>query len=536
MTSGTRAAAAGYWRPGPAATAATARGGVYDIRKSVVIVAGDGIDAVTGGDFTADRDDDACCEVVGLLPATPPELLGHSSFRAAHGVELAYVAGEMANGIATTAMVAAMARAGMLGFFGAAGLEPAAVRRAVRELTAALGEDRSWGASLIHSPNHPRLERDITGLYLREQVRRVCASAFMDLTSNVVRYAASGLHVDRAGRIVRPNHLFAKVSRPEVARHFMAPAPDGVLSGLVAENLLTAREAELARRVPIAADITVEADSGGHTDNGSLMVLIPAMTAQRDDAVVEHGYPDRIRIGAAGGLGTPESIAAAFALGADYVLTGSVNQSAVESGLSDEAKTMLATADLADVAMAPAGDMLELGAQVQVLRRGTMFAVRATRLAELYRTHAALEELPKPVVAKLERDVFRAPLHEIWHTVQQYWTVRDPSQLVRAEQDPRHRMALMFRWYLGNATRWAITGDPDRRTDYQVWCGPAMGAFNRWAAGTFLAALPNRHVAQIALNLMEGAAVATRRSQLRTHGVDVSGRAARFVPHPFAVR
>ena len=66
-------------------------------------------------------------------------------------------------------------------------------------------------------------------------------------------------------------------------------------------------------------------------------------------------------------------MAAAFALGAAYVLTGSVNQLAVESGLSDDASAMLAQADLADVMMAPAADMFELGVKVQVLRRGTMF-------------------------------------------------------------------------------------------------------------------------------------------------------------------
>ena len=36
----------------------------------------------------------------------------------------------------------------------------------------------------------------------------------------------------------------------------------------------------------------------------------------------DYGYARPIRVGAAGGLGTPESVASAFALGAAYVLTG----------------------------------------------------------------------------------------------------------------------------------------------------------------------------------------------------------------------
>ena len=39
----------------------------------------------------------------------------------------------------------------------------------------------------------------------------------------------------------------------------------------------------------------------------------------------------------------------------------------VESGLSDDGKEMLAEADIADVTMAPAADMFELGVKVQVL-------------------------------------------------------------------------------------------------------------------------------------------------------------------------
>jgi hypothetical protein len=51
--------------------------------------------------------------------------------------------------------------------------------------------------------------------------------------------------------------------------------------------------------------------------------------------------------------------------------------------------------------------------------------------------------------------------------------------------------------------------------DYQVWCGPAMGAFNEWAAGSFLAAPEQRRVATVARNLLFGAALLTRANILR---------------------
>ncbi|MEV6166178.1 PfaD family polyunsaturated fatty acid/polyketide biosynthesis protein [Streptomyces sp. NPDC052052] len=472
--------------------------------------------------------------VLGTLPPMYPEWLGGRTFCEAHDVRFPYVAGEMANGIATTRMVTAMARAEMLGFFGAGGLAYADVERAVHGLADELRSRSNWGVNLIHSPAEPALEFRVAELLLRCGVPRVSASAFMELTPAVVLCSARGLHRGADGTIVRRTRMLAKVSRPEVAERFLSPAPAALLDQLVARGRLTSQEAGLAALVPVAEDITVEADSGGHTDNRPLSALLPRIALLRDTLCRRFGYRAPARIGAAGGLGTPAAVAAAFALGASYVVTGSVNQTATEAGLSDEAKAMLCEADVADVAMAPAADMFELGVTLQVLSRGTMFAQRAGRLQAAYRAHGSLEEIPPAVRAAIERDVLRASFDEVWLRTRTFWERRDPSEITRAEADPKHRMALVFRWYLGSSSRWAITGEAARRTDYQIWCGPATGAFNRWAAGTFLAEPANRSVVQIALNLLEGAAVLTRAHQLRTYGVPLPSDAFTYTPRGLA--
>jgi PfaD family protein len=180
--------------------------------------------------------------------------------------------------------------------------------------------------------------------------------------------------------------------------------------------------------------------------------------------------------------------------------------------------------------MAAAADMFELGVKLQVLKRGTMFAARANGLYELYRTYESLEALPPDVRAKLEARLLGAPLEAVWRETEQFWSVRDPAQLARAAVDPKHRMALVFRWYLGKSSRWAISGEPQRRADYQIWCGPAMGAFNAWVKGSFLEEPAARTVAQIALNLLEGAVVVARAQQLRSFGVPVPAAALGFRP------
>jgi PfaD family protein len=217
-------------------------------------------------------------------------------------------------------------------------------------------------------------------------------------------------------------------------------------------------------------------------------------------------------------------------MGAAYVLTGSINQACVESGSSDSVREMLAQAEQADVIMAPAADMFEMGVKVQVLKRGTMFAMRAAKLYELYRAHGSLEEMPASERAQLEKNLFRAPITEIWAQTRDFWLGRDPAQVERAEKEPRHRMALVFRWYLGLSSRWANAGEPARKVDYQVWCGPAMGAFNEWAKGSFLEQPRNRKVVTVARNLLYGACVLTRLHVLRCQGATVPAEWTRVAP------
>ncbi len=467
------------------------------------------------------------------VPALGPEALGDPEFRREHGVRYAYATGSMANGIASVELVEAGARAGLLSFFGAAGLSLERVEAAVERLRDSLGE-RPHGFNLIHSPSDPALESALAELYLRRGVRLVEASAFMDLTPAIVRYRLSGLRRAPDGRVAAPNKVVAKVSRAEVAEKFLRPAPESLRRELAAAGLITADEAELGAEVPMAQDVTVEADSGGHTDNRPLVTLLPSIVDLRDRLQAESPLREPARVGAAGGIAAPAAAAATYLMGAAYVMTGSVNQACVESGTSEATRRLLAQAGPADTAMAPAADMFEMGVKVQVLKRGTMFAMRAAKLYELYRAHDSIEALPAEARRQIERDMFRESLDAAWEKTRAFFLTRDPSQVERAERQPKHKLALVFRAYLGQASRWANAGAPDRALDYQIWCGPAMGAFNDWARGSFLAEPRERRVALVARNILYGAAVLTRAHALRALGVRVPPSAARVEPLPEA--
>lgn len=525
----------GFWAAGPspaAFTQAELLAVAERCREACFVVVGpDGRRGVGFGGALGSNTPGAL-PVLAALPGLYPEWLGDRSFTEVHHLRFPYCTGAMANGIATAEVVIEAAKIGGLGFFGAAGLLPDRIRPNLAKIKAALPEDASWGANLIHSPQEPGLEAAVTELYLKEGVRRIEASAFMGLTPALVRYAYSGVWRDPQGNLHRRNHVFAKVSRPEVARRFLEPAPAELLRGLVDAGQLTALEAELAAQLPVAEDLTAEADSGGHTDNQALPALLPTLLGQRDRLAHERGYRRPIRIGAAGGLGTPASVAAAFGMGAAYVLTGSVNQACVESGLAADGKRLLAEAKLGDFVMAPAADMFEMGVKVQVLQRGTLFASRAKKLYELYLSHPSLAALGAADKQRLEQDILRTTVDQAWADTARYWQARDPREVEKAERDPKHQMALVFRSYLGQSSRWAIAGEPSRKADFQIWCGPAMGAFNAWTAGTFLAGPERRTVGQVALNLLEGAAVLTRAQLLRSAGVPLPSAAFDFRPRP----
>jgi trans-AT polyketide synthase/acyltransferase/oxidoreductase domain-containing protein len=435
-----------------------------------------------------------------------PESLGSAAFRAEYGIRYAYLAGAMYRGIASVPLVVQLARAGLMGFFGAGGLSPDEVDGAIRTIRAELGPDGRFGMNLLASPDHPAAERQAVDLYLRHDIRFVEAASYTAVTPELVRFRFSGAYRDLRGAARAARHVLAKVSRPEVAAAFMSPPPDAMLRRLVADGLLSGAEADAARQLPVAADLCVEADSGGHTDAGNPYALMPGMLRLRADMTAAHGYREPLRLGAAGGIGSPQAAAAAFVLGADFVLTGSVNQCSPEAGTSDAVKDMLADLDVQDTAYAPAGDMFELGARVQVARKGTLFAARGNKLYQLYRQLGSLDQLDAATRETLEQRYFRQSLEQVWEQAQDRLRGQRGEELARAEREPRAKMALVFRSYFARSTMLAMAGVAGEKVNYQVHCGPAQGAFNRVVAGSDLEPWSSRHVDAIAELIMAGAA------------------------------
>lgn len=484
---------------------------------------------VTHGGYPYDESKTMPMELLVAVPPVSIQQLGAPDFLSTHGVNSAYAAGAMANGIASEELVIALGKAKVLSSFGAGGLSPSRVEEAIHRIQQALPEG-PYAFNLLHSPSEPAIERKAVDMYLQHEVRTVEASAFLDMTPNIVYYRASGLSRNANNQIEIKNKIIAKISRREVAAKFLQPAPDSMLRLLVEQGLITEVQAALAGKIPVADDITVEADSGGHTDNRPLVCLLPSILALRDEMQEQYGYDRPVRVGVAGGIGTPQSALAAFMMGAAYVVTGSVNQSCVEAGSSLHTKALLAQAEVSDVMMAPAADMFEMGVRLQVLKRGTLFPMRAQKLFELYRNYESIESIPAQEREQVEKQIFRRSLDSVWEDTVNYLSRRNPEKIAKARNNPKLKMALIFRWYLGLASRWSNSGEKGREIDYQIWCGPAMGAFNDWVRGSYLDAPNNRKVVDVAHHMMTGAAYLHRIYSLKMQGLHMPAHFNQYHP------
>jgi trans-AT polyketide synthase/acyltransferase/oxidoreductase domain-containing protein len=97
-----------------------------------------------------------------------------------------------------------------------------------------------------------------------------------------------------------------------------------------------------------------------------------------------------------------------------------------------------------------------------------------------------------------------------------------PGEIDKADRNPKHKMALVFRWYFIHTMNLALQGKQDRRVDFQVHCGPSLGAFNQWVRGTELEDWRRRHADQIGEQLIQETADLLNRRFQTFHALAMS--------------
>ncbi len=433
--------------------------------------------------------------------------LGDAEFRQQYGLRHAYVAGGSAAGFRSLDFVAALTAAGCLTFLDSVA-EGRDVDSEIQELRRRIGAHAVFGLTLKDDPLLPRRqlgrEEHRVDAALRNRVRCLEVAGYHRITPALVRYRFQGAHRGPDGQPTAVNHLLALVSRTSTAESFLAKAPKKIVAALVEQGKLSAEEAEVASHLPMSGDICVLA---GTSEGPDLATLLPATRKLRDQAMIVEGYPRRIRVGAGGAIGTPEAVASAFFLGADFIHTSSVHLCSPEAALSPAAKDLLGLLEAGDTVSAPSPTLFSLGGRGSVVKKGSFFAPRAQRLYELFRFYDSLDAIEPAQREKIETTYFKRSFESIWESLERELP---PEEL---PVDEKTRMALVFRWYLEESLVWAREGVSRQKVNFQIPCDESLAAFHLYAADAGLADPSRRSAAEIAEILMrEGAAFLSRRA------------------------
>ena len=465
--------------------------------------------------------------ICAMLPPQNLSDLGNKNFQEVHGVKYSYCVAPFEREVCSPKLVAELAQQGILGFCPVEYMDTHQVNETLTKLRS-LSNGKPYGVGYKYHPHHPDLEEHMLELFVSADVPRLFLSHYVQATKAMVHYRLTGLTANDKG-VPQPKHqLFIRVPHTGLAEYFAQPAPQDLIDALVTEGRLTEEEGLLGSKLPLSQDIIVDGDvsrTGGKQD---IVSLFPALRHSLRRAKI--GRSVEVRVGVAGELATPEAINAAFKMGADFVVTGSVNGLTIEAGGSQARKELLAKAKPEDFVSAPSFEYLDADYRVRVTKFGTMFATKANRMEELYRATDSLDGLTHEGLKFLEQKVFQCSLVEAYDKAEPFLRQWWPNLVEQATTSPKVRASLLLKWFLFESNQWAIDGVQGRQMDYQVRGDGAVGSFNLWRENTEFNDISKISVVQLALNLLKGAAVISRMQVLKEHGVPVPKEAIFWKP------
>lgn len=425
--------------------------------------------------------------------------LGSQEFKKTYNLDYPYYTGGMYRGISSARLVIKMGKAKMLSFLGTYRMGLNKVEKALDTIQEGLNDGEPYGCNISYSFFDPVETEVLLELCISRGVKVIEISGFLQLTPALVKYRLKGIHTNGKGVVIHPRRIIAKIRNPETADLFLSPPHESLVKKLIDEGQLTPEEGAVRAKIPMADDLCILPDSGWRTDGGSMISLFPIIQSKRDEFERKYKYKKHIHAGIAGGIGSPQAVGIAFLLGADFISTGSINQCTIESELSDDAKILLQNAGVRDTEYIPDFELFEMGVKSQVLKKGVFFPARANAIFNLYKQYNSLDEFNREVRIKLETKYFKNNFDEIFKQVK----ILFPSDKIKkAEKKSKYRMLLTFKWYLDYTARLPITLENKDRMNYQIQCGPALGALNSFLKGTDREPWYNRNVDELALILL----------------------------------
>ncbi len=350
---------------------------------------------------------------------------------------------------------------GMLGFASTAWSSRDRLNRLMDEMAEL---KHPWGVEWFHNSWQNEAQRMTRMEEIAGKAPAILVRSCPAPSPEVVLARLRGITENRASKV------FVRVSLPETAALFSQPAPQSMVEELLKSARLTEAEAQRASSIPLATHIVVD----GGAESRDLMTLLPAIRR------VCKG--DRIRIGIAGSVGTPDALEGVLAMGASFVLFENVFQALEGSSLGSRAQDMVHKMRISDVQKSWFPEGYEFQLKEDTVRAGTLYCRRAERLHEILASVNLVEELEASQIKELQDRYFQGKelesvLEEAQKTLQPYFpdlceAARDSdglrrlnliaiywifSRLEDAEsEEPRDPMNLLIRGdgALANLVQW----------------------------------------------------------------------------------
>ncbi|WP_408895211.1 ACP S-malonyltransferase [Paenibacillus taichungensis] len=423
--------------------------------------------------------------------------LGESSFQQVYDVKLSYMVSFLPKGITSAEMIIKLARSNILGFYGASGLPLDRIEQDLTYINKELGKLQPFGVGILGGAYNSN-DQEILKLLLKHKVANLEIQGYKNITPALVQFRAEGLVRDDHG-IVSINHrIIAQAKSIEDAEIFLSPAPAYLLEDMVLKGLLSQEKAEWLMNIPMVDDLYVESTITETNRMLDSAVLLPAVIKMRDLRTRSTSWP-RTRIGSAMQIGSPETTGLSFFLGADFVVTRSINQATVEAGLSNMAKSMLDRARDKNSAIVPKVDCFESGEYTMVLHDNMYFAERADLLYRLFYNNDSWYEIDEEERNRIQELYLGQTFEQVQDNLS---AILPKSILKRAERNGKVAMAHIYYWYLEQAQDLAITGDMRHSGEYHICFDQAAAACNNWLSGTEMETWENRRVDKLAEKLM----------------------------------
>lgn len=426
--------------------------------------------------------------------------LGNQEFQNEYNTKYSYMIGSMGHGISDEKLVISAGRNGLLSFFGTSGLSLQRVEEAIKLVQRELRRGEPYGFNITFSVSSSEIEESLIQMYLDYGVHTIEASSYTTITKQLVRYRIKGLRKNSDNTIEIPNRIIVKLSRTDMAESFMSPPPKRIVDALLRDGVITSEEAELSQQIPMSHDICVVTDTAGYTDSANMFATLPTIESIRDRICTHNQYAKSIRVGAAGGIGSPVSASCVFLMGADFIMTGSINQCTVEAATSDAVKDMLSTMNVQDTSYVRTIDKYNAYQQMQVLKKGTLFYVCAEKFYNLYHEVNSIDEIDSKTRELIESRYLKKSFEEVLQEIQSSDKYREMNA---SYITPKLQLEFVFNWYMEQSIKWAIEGNTNHQLNYGIMCSSALGAFNQWVKGTALEDWRNRTIVTITEKLMQ---------------------------------